>query len=87
VGDHLEDVRSDFSVLHRVGELERMPAPRAYALAYRLSAYQGVVAARWRTEQARKTQERASVPREMSAADWLAMHPQHLEKVRRERKG
>jgi len=82
VAGHLEDVRSDFSVLHRIDEIERMPAPRAYAYAYRLSAYQGVVAARWRMQKAEAAQELASVPREMSAAEWLARYPQHLEEAR-----
>lgn len=62
-----------------------MPAPRAYALAYRLGAYPSVIALRWRTQQARKTQEVASAPREMSATEWLARYPQHLETARRER--
>lgn len=62
-----------------------MPAPRAYALAYRLGAYQSVIGAIWRAQQARETQDQASVPREMSAAEWLTRYPQHLEKARRER--
>jgi len=44
--DHLEDVRSDLSVFHRIDFLEEMPSRRFFSLAYRLVAYKGVVRAR-----------------------------------------
>lgn len=42
---HLDDVRSDMSVLHRVDHLESMEATRCVSFARRLSAYHGAVAA------------------------------------------
>lgn len=43
--DFREDVESDFSVLHRVDDLDAMPAGRFFALVGKLGAYQGAVAA------------------------------------------
>jgi len=78
VGAHLEDLRSDFSAIHRVppDELERMPAPRAYSLAYRISAYETVTRARLRAQHVKKTAPAG--PREMKASQWLAQNPQAL---------
>lgn len=43
--DYLDDLDSDFSVFHRA-DFRAMPAPRMFALAYRLPAYGGVMASR-----------------------------------------
>lgn len=51
MNDHLEDIRSDMSALHRVDDLEAMPASRFFAFVDRLPAYQGVLRARAEKEQ------------------------------------
>lgn len=40
---HLDDVRSDFSVFHRVDDLETLPATRFVMYLHRLHAYSGSV--------------------------------------------
>lgn len=42
--EHLDDVRSDMSVYHRVDEVEHLTADRFIAYAWRLPAYGGAVA-------------------------------------------
>lgn len=42
----LDDIDSDMSVFHRVDDFRVMPGPRFFALASRLSAYQGAMRAR-----------------------------------------
>jgi hypothetical protein len=81
VGHHLEDVRSDLSAIHRIDEIEAMPAPRFYSLVYRLSAYPGVIQARVRAQSARKSAQRAAMPSEMSATEWLAAKPELLKQI------
>ena len=49
--DHLDDLESDFSAFHRVDDISAMDAPRFFRLAPRLTAYQGVMAARLMAEQ------------------------------------
>ncbi len=44
--DHLDDLESDFSVFHRVDDIYAMDGPQFFSRAYRLSAYQGVMAIR-----------------------------------------
>ena len=44
--DHLADLASDFSAIHGIRDMLSLPGPVFFALAYRLSAYQGVMAAR-----------------------------------------
>lgn len=44
----LDDIRSDFSVFHRIDDLEDMPADRFWAFVDRLAFYGGVVAAKFR---------------------------------------
>jgi len=77
VGAHLEDVRSDFSAIHRIDPdaLESMPAPRAYSLAYRINAYQGLIRGRWLAQEAEKRPAVPSGPREMKGGEWLATRP------------
>lgn len=75
---HLEDIRSDLSVLHRVDDMESMPAPRFFALAYRLDAYQSVIALK-----ARKQQQTRPKPVEMSLSQWGAANADKVEEARR----
>jgi hypothetical protein len=44
--DYLDDLESDFSVLHRVDDMYGMPADRFFRFAVRLPAYDGVMTAR-----------------------------------------
>jgi hypothetical protein len=44
--EHLADLASDFSAIHGIRDMLSLPGPVFFALAYRLSAYQGVMAAR-----------------------------------------
>jgi hypothetical protein len=46
VCDHLDDLASDFSAIHGIRDMLALPGPTWLALAYRLSAYQGVMALR-----------------------------------------
>jgi len=46
VRDHLRDLASDFSAIHGIRDMLSLPGPVFFAFAYRLSAYQGVMAAR-----------------------------------------
>lgn len=47
---HLEDVRSDLSVYHRIEDLECMPSDRFFSYAERLMSYSGACLARYRLE-------------------------------------
>jgi hypothetical protein len=47
---HLDDVRSDFSVFHRVDDLDVMPADKFFAYLLRIAAYGGAVALTARSE-------------------------------------
>lgn len=49
--DYLEDLESDFSVFHRVEDIHLMAGPRFFRMALRLFAYDGVLAARARSEE------------------------------------
>jgi hypothetical protein len=44
--DYLDDLDADFRVFYRVDDIEALSGPRLLALAVRVSAYQGVIAAR-----------------------------------------
>lgn len=56
---HLEDVRSDFSVFHRVDEIEEVPASSFFPKAKRLVAYKGAVRLAAETEADNPTHKRA----------------------------
>ena len=43
---HLDDLVSDFSAIHRISDITAMPGPGFFRAAWRLAAYQGVIAAR-----------------------------------------
>jgi hypothetical protein len=49
--DCLDDIRSDLSVLHRIDDMDTMPAPRFWAYATRLVHYSGAVAGQALLEQ------------------------------------
>lgn len=49
--DHLDDLDADFRVFYRVDDMEALPGPRFLALAVRVFAYQGVMAARATAQQ------------------------------------
>ncbi len=51
--DHLADLESDFSAFHRVEDITQLDGPRFFRMAYRLSAYQGVMAARLAVQEQR----------------------------------
>lgn len=44
--DHLDDLDADFRVFYRIDDVESLSGPRFLALALRVFAYQGVMAAR-----------------------------------------
>lgn len=71
--DHLDDLDSDFSVFHRVDDFRSLRAPRMFALAQRLPAYGGVMAARVRElEPAAPELEPGEVPSDLHT---LTTHP------------
>lgn len=47
---YLRDLESDFSVFHRVDDIYSMPAARFFMLAYRIAAYDGMLARRIQAE-------------------------------------
>lgn len=69
---HLDDIRSDLSVFHRIDEIDELPAPRFFAYCFRLQYYDGAVAALIRRQRARAA---AAPPRrEISLAQWANEH-------------
>lgn len=48
--EHLADLESDFSALHRIDDMGELPSDRFFRMAYRLAAYGGVMAARQAAE-------------------------------------
>lgn len=53
VTNHMEDLESDFSAIHRVDEMLELPSVKFFKFASRIFAYEGVMAAR-AEEQRRK---------------------------------
>lgn len=43
VGDHLADIESDMSAIHRIDDIWQMKPARFFQFAYRLPAYRGVM--------------------------------------------
>lgn len=74
---YLEDVASDMSVLHRIDDMDAMPARRFFAFCHRLPAYPGRMAAVVSRQRARAAAE----PVEMSLADWARQHPAAIEEA------
>lgn len=59
--DHQDDIDADFLAIYHIDLREQeVDGPRYFALAHRLSAYQGVMAARVEEERERTTPTRAS---------------------------
>lgn len=50
---YLDDLESDFSRFHRIDDIYQMDGPRFMRLAWRVSAYQGVMALRLNAQQPR----------------------------------
>lgn len=48
--DYLDDIESDMSAFHRVDNIWEMEGPRFFRMAFRLTAYSGVMAARAQAE-------------------------------------
>jgi hypothetical protein len=69
-------------VLHRVDEIETMPGPRFFAYCYRLTAYQGVIAAVHRRQRAAREQRAQAAP--MSLGEWAAAHPAAIQAAHQE---
>ena len=57
MSDHLGDLASDFSAIHGIRDMLSLPGPVFFALAYRLSAYQGVMALRAAEQEAEESPE------------------------------
>lgn len=72
VADYLPDLESDFSVFHRVDDLHTMDGPRFLRFAWRIAAYDGMVARRIAAERdtpqpAPQQQRAAPVARQTTA--------------------
>jgi hypothetical protein len=52
--DHLDDIESDMSAIHRIDNMYDMPPQKFFRFALRLPAYQGVMRARIEAEEAKK---------------------------------
>lgn len=50
--DHLDDLESDFSAIHRVDDIHALDGPRFMRMAWRISTYGGVMAMRLREQEA-----------------------------------
>ncbi len=66
--DHLADLESDFSVFHRVEDLDTLDGPRFFRLAYRIAAYQGVMAAVIAEQEAQHRPPAQQAPTQVAAA-------------------
>lgn len=49
--DHLDDLESDFSAIHRIDRMWELDGPKFFRLAYRMSAYRGVMRMRAEAEE------------------------------------
>jgi hypothetical protein len=97
VVDHLEDIESDFAVLHRVDDPLSLPGPEFFRKASRLPAYRGVMRARVEAAQERAQHSYGGTPssrsgqaprgaepvQEVPLAQVYAMHPDLIERRRR----
>lgn len=52
--DHLDDLDADFRVFYRIDDIEQLDSIRFFRLAYRVTAYEGVMALLMRDEQERE---------------------------------
>lgn len=62
----LPDIESDMSAVHRVDDIHSMPAPRFFALAWRLPHYRGVMRDRVTALQREQEDEPGAVPAQSS---------------------
>lgn len=59
----MDDLESDFSAIHRIDDIYALDGPKFFRLAHRISAYQGVIAAR-----AMELQNNGAMPSTTTAA-------------------
>lgn len=64
-------------MLHRIDEIDEVPAPRFFAYCYRLSAYQGVIAVEARRQIAERTKRVSAGP--VSIGEWARTHRAAIE--------
>ena len=64
--DHLDDLDADFRVFYRIDDIESLSGPRFMALAMRVFAYQGVMAARAAELQQDHTPMQAAQPQQQT---------------------
>ncbi len=65
--DHLDDLDADFLAIYRIDlEHDEIPARRFFALAHRLTAYSGVMAARIEAEREERQPDRTTPTRTSS---------------------
>lgn len=91
--DHLDDLESDFSAIHRISDIYALDGPRFFKLAYRMSAYQGVMRMRTEEQMSREQEApqrlqvaasrspRGSAPTGLPAAVIAAKAPHMIERV------
>ena len=78
--DYLDDLESDFSVFHRVEDIHSLPGPRFFKLAFRVSAYSGVMAARQMAQEEETTARHGGErPVEVPLAAVAAQHSDWIE--------
>jgi hypothetical protein len=65
--DHRADLASDFSAIHGIRDMLALPGPVFFALAYRMSAYQGVMAARAAEQEAEQSPQPHAQPERRAA--------------------
>jgi hypothetical protein len=71
--DYLDDLDADFRVFYQIDDMESLPGPRFFALALRVFAYQGVMAALAAAQQEQGHQNGTEVKQvEGNKADVLA---------------
>jgi len=67
--DHEDDIDADFLAIYHIDLCEQeVTGPRYFALAYRLTAYQGVMAARAEEEREHRAPVRSTTPTRSSSA-------------------
>lgn len=86
--DHLEDLESDFSVFHRVEDINSLDGPRFFRLALRIFAYEGVMAARLMQQDQdnsgsnRSSNSRGSAKKQVANVTQMSlMHPGLIERT------
>jgi len=62
--DYLDDLASDFRVFYRVDDFDELSGPQFLSLAFRVSAYQGVMNARLSNQQQEASSNNSSSHRQ-----------------------